>query len=90
MGDVGMTDYKDHPPTIGELRSDKTQSCSDWTPRDVLIQVLREIDSGKNIDALVVCWRERIDDREFARYRQSAESGLTTRGLMIDAIVAMH
>ncbi len=40
-------DYSSHPPTINEIRSDKTQNGSDWTPRDALIALLRDIDSGK-------------------------------------------
>lgn len=39
-------DYSNHPQTIGEIKSDKTGSSSDWTPRDALISALRDIDSG--------------------------------------------
>lgn len=39
-------DYANHPPTINEIKSDKTGSGADWTPRDVLIALLRDIDSG--------------------------------------------
>ena len=38
--------YSDHPPTIGEVRSDKTGQASDWTLRDMLISTLRDIDNG--------------------------------------------
>ncbi len=40
-------DYSKHPPTINEIKSDKTGNGSDWTPRDALIALLRDIDSGK-------------------------------------------
>lgn len=40
-------DFKDHPPSIAEIKSDKSQNGSDWTPRDALIALLRDIDSGK-------------------------------------------
>jgi hypothetical protein len=39
-------DYSSHPPSIAEIRSDKTGKGSDWTPRDALIALLRDIDSG--------------------------------------------
>ena len=42
-----MTDYKDHPPSVSELRADKSDDASDWTPRDALITALRDIDSGE-------------------------------------------
>lgn len=40
-------DYSDHPLSITEIKSDKTNRGSDWTPRDALIALLRDIDSGK-------------------------------------------
>ena len=57
-----MTDLPDnfanYPRSVGEARSDKSQSMRDWTPRDVLIDLLRQIDSGKlPIDMIVVSWR---------------------------------
>lgn len=39
-------DFKDYPKSITELRSDKTQDGGDWTARDAIISVLRDIDSG--------------------------------------------
>lgn len=48
-------DYSKHPPTINEIKSDKTDNGSDWTPRDVLISLLRDIDSGKvKLDAVFI------------------------------------
>ncbi len=38
--------FADYPRSIAELRSDKTGSGADWTPRDALIAMLRDIDSG--------------------------------------------
>lgn len=40
------TDFADHPQTVGEIRSDKTQNAKDWSIRDMLICLLRDIDSG--------------------------------------------
>lgn len=40
-------DYKDHPRTIGEIRSDKSRKAQDWTVKEMLIAVLRKIDAGE-------------------------------------------
>ncbi len=50
--------FADHPPTIGELRSDKSQDAKDWSIRDMLICLLRDIDSGgeySNANRAVIC-----------------------------------
>lgn len=39
-------DFSTHPPTIGELRCDRSGNANDWTPRDALIKALRDLDSG--------------------------------------------
>ena len=77
-----MESFTDHPPTIGELRADKSHLCSDWSPRDALIDVLRKIDSGMKCDALVVCWTETVDGKEKGRFRMAAPSSLTGLGLL--------
>lgn len=41
-----MDNFADHPKTIGEIKSDKTDSAHDWTAREALIYLLREIDKG--------------------------------------------
>lgn len=51
-------DFADRPVSINEIKSDKTRDGSHWTPRDALIAMLRQIDSGKmDVDALVLCFR---------------------------------
>lgn len=49
-----MDSYKDHPDTIGELRSDKSQNAQDWTPRDALISMLRDIDNGLEVSSMII------------------------------------
>jgi hypothetical protein len=41
-----MNDFKEYPTTLGEARSDRTNCSKDWSPRDCLISILRDIDSG--------------------------------------------
>jgi hypothetical protein len=57
------TDFSQHPVTIGELRSDRSRSSSDWSARDLLISLLRDIDRGAvSADAMVVVYRKRQED----------------------------
>ncbi len=42
-----MDDYSEHPKSLTEARGEKTGRGSDWTPRDVLISALRDLDSGE-------------------------------------------
>jgi hypothetical protein len=39
--------FANYPKSVMELRSEKSDAAADWTPRDVLIDVLRSIDQGK-------------------------------------------
>lgn len=56
-----MTDvdnFAEHPISLTEARSNKSQDASDWTPRDALIALLRRIDRGEVApEALVVVFR---------------------------------
>jgi hypothetical protein len=36
-----------HPITISEMRARKSGDAIDWTPRDVLLWLLRNLDSGE-------------------------------------------
>lgn len=46
-----------YPQSITELRASETNDAREWTPRDVLIDVLRKLDAGEiHPDHLVVCW----------------------------------
>jgi len=58
-----MSNFSGHPPTIGEIRSGRSQSASDWTPRDVLIRVLRDLDQGRIApEVLLVAWADPSKD----------------------------
>ena len=60
-----MTDadsFADAPQSIGELRTEKSQSPTDWSARDALVRLLRGIDSGEiKADLMFVAWGERRD-----------------------------
>lgn len=75
-----MTGFKDYPETVGEIRADKTQSAADWSPRDVLINVLRDIDNGKlSPTTLIVC---HDDNSGMPHYASCAEKLSDTLGLI--------
>jgi hypothetical protein len=62
--------FADAPQTLGEIRSDRDGSAASWSPRDVLIRLLRDIDSGKLplMDALIVSYREKLPDGRVNAY----------------------
>ena len=57
-----MIDYTDHPPSVSEIRCEKTNDAADWTPRDVLIAALRDIDEGKQEPTCLVVIMGMIDE----------------------------
>lgn len=86
-----MTDsYANHPRSITELKSDKTDRASDWTPRDALISLLREIDSGAlDLDALVIVLRKRSESPPLVQstsFRVASPDVHTTLGMLTEAV----
>lgn len=72
-----MNNFTDAPISISELRSDKSGNAKDWTPRDALIALLRDIDSGKqDVDHAIICYRVRLKDGE---YDPATETNTDTR-----------
>jgi len=82
-------DFSKAPTSITEAKSARDENGgSIWTPRDVLISLLRDIDSGQeNPDALVVVWRDHIKRR--ARWLRSSPDHDTSVGMMTDAVYSM-
>jgi hypothetical protein len=76
--------FADHPKTIGQHRSDRTQLCSDWEPRDALIELLRRIDRGEiDPDSMVICWREiNPDGSQQGHFLQATPDVFVTLGLL--------
>ena len=59
-------DFASAPLTIGELRSNKTANGKDWTPREALVSLLRQIDKGEiKVDMLVIAWH--VTDKDGAK-----------------------
>ena len=75
--------FKNYPLSLNEIKSEKEHDASLWTPRDCLIDLLRQIDNGKKINSLIICY-EYTDENEYSRasHQQSTKNGLTTLGLL--------
>lgn len=77
-----MDNFSNHPPSLNEIRADKTQDATNWTPRDALISALRDIDSGKiDPDSLVIIYNTK-DDTESAKFFNATKGAVTLRGLV--------
>lgn len=82
-----MDDFREAPQTIGELRSDKSTLGKDWTPRDLLISLLRDIDSGaQEIESCVVFVRYKDGGIGF---RQACSDPLLASGLAYSGAAVM-
>ena len=81
-------DFSNAPVSIAELKSDKTQKSSDWTPRDVLIETLRRIDNGEiEPRSLLVTWAGdgSRDNLIAVGVRHSSPNLITAMGLVAAA-----
>lgn len=70
-----MDNFADMPKSVAELRAAKQHDGSQWTPRDVLIEVLRRIDKGEiQPERLLIIFREVIG-KEYATEMVMAAPG---------------
>ena len=77
-------DFSAYPKTLGEARAAKNGHADDWAPRDLLIALLREIDSGEvDIDALVISFRQRKPDGNYTgHFRVASPDPFVSIGLL--------
>lgn len=55
--------FADYPKSLSEIAADKADDCRKWTPRDLLISLLRQIDSGEQKPvSLVIVGLEKDED----------------------------
>lgn len=51
--------FANYPQSITEVRADRESDMRVWSPRDIAVAFLRDIDSGKtNPDAAIIIWRD--------------------------------
>lgn len=73
-------DFSKHPMSLAEVRADKEADGRLWKPRDVLISLLRDIDSGKlKPDVIVVVHKTTKDDASQSYAIGTASAGGTGR-----------
>ncbi len=85
--------YADAPRTITEIRSDKTGNSKDWTPRDALISILRDIDSGAiAVEQVVIVFATKEGDAAWKTRARCAGKFSTYEcmGLVSDTLWRMH
>jgi hypothetical protein len=78
-GKVPSEDFSNTPTTIGELSANRSKEAKDWSPRDVLIHILRRVDRGEiKPHNLMVIW----DDTDHTSYTQSTENKYRSNWLL--------
>ena len=84
--------FADTPVTIGEIRSDKSNKAKDWSVRDMLIHVLREIDSGgkfaKYDRAIIVFAKLEEGNSTIHLSVAGSQNALETNGMLAEALSA--
>lgn len=76
-------EFANAPQSITELRSEREGDMSLWTPRDVLVHILRQIDSGEiEPKHVVVAMRRKTGDDFFTDHWKSAPDIHTVVGLL--------
>lgn len=72
--------FTHYPQSLNEVRSARSGNAADWTPREALIQILRDLDSGAiQPDALIVSFREKVG----RGFRTSFSASCPDSGVMI-------
>lgn len=79
-----MDDFSHYPKSVNEVRGERSGKGADWSPRDLLVHMLRQIDSGEMVitDCVVVYRRSDADDDQVVGYRNASRDGLTAVGLL--------
>jgi len=82
-------DFSNYPTSLQETKADKADDATLWSPRDLLISMLRDLDKGiiKPVDILI-CWSEKFEGEgespllRSTRYRQSVTGTYIGMGLL--------
>lgn len=79
-----MTDtYAGYPRSVNEVRSTRSGKASDWSPREALISLLRNIDEGHcDPESLVVVFREKREGGYWSDFVSACSDTTTMLGLL--------
>lgn len=77
-------DFSKHPVSLTEARADREGDMTKWTPRDVLIALLRQIDSGEvDVKTLIICYRHANEEGDwFTSNLKSAPDMINALGVI--------
>ena len=86
-----MTDFKDAPESLAIVRAERAENASLCPPRDILIELLRQIDKGLDVDLCVIAYRAggTPPPRGRARYLQAGGAGLHDSLGLLDRVQYM-
>jgi hypothetical protein len=54
--------FKDYPPSVTEVRGQQAEDAAVWTPRDALINALREVDNGLPLTDVLIIARMKVNE----------------------------
>lgn len=75
--------FADYPLSMTEIKAEREGDMRIWTPRDVLIDLLRRIDSGDLVtDAMVVSFRRVDGDDYYTNFAMASPDLHTSLGLL--------
>lgn len=78
--------YADYPQSVNELRCARSGNAADWSPREILIQLLREIDAGRlKPEAFVAVYREKREGGYWTDFCSSCPDSQVMLGLLESA-----
>lgn len=67
-----MDNYKDYPISVSEQRAADEHDAALWTPRDLLLSMLRDIDNGTKAPTdIVLCYAEGENEGGYMRAGKS-------------------
>lgn len=80
--------FADYPRSLADVKSDKSNAACDWKPRDLLIDMLRDLDSGKiEADAMLVIWTKMDKDGAITKRRTASPNVIVTQGMIAHSIL---
>jgi hypothetical protein len=81
--------FADHPRSLTELKAARAWDGRLWTPRDALIDLLRDIDAGKiEISDLIIAYRQTDGTHRFSGAGPGGQ--LTILGLLSRATAMVN
>lgn len=86
-----IDDFRNAPVSVTEYAAERDADSRKWTPRDVLVSLLRDIDSGAvSAKSLVVVYRRINVDGLRTSWMISGDGIVEAQGMMMRAIHLMN